>query len=251
MLKADDIRAAIQAAQMAGEFDSVINLVENYVDDQLVDVWAKVRHGKPGADLDDIEYTEAHEEVERIRRSEAAVRLAVRHLFDRQERKPLPGPPEWIQEKIFGSLKELGQPARGLPRMSELRHLRYYDSCEIEANKRIQLFGNANIGMLNRTNLQVAGQLTFDNRLVTTSWFATTIPKIGGVSLDGVATFTIGDKPIQQAPLHLLLQGRQELYYEIRERMNVSVAVDFHNTEAVEGIRLYTYVEGWGRRDVL
>jgi hypothetical protein len=135
-----------------------------------------------------------------------------------------------------------------------------------------RLFGNRNVGMLNLSNLQVAGMLTF-GPAVCTGWWAT-VPLENDLAgpleellANAVATFSVCDVPLAQSHLVDLYVAPEPLgEISVPERHHVSLSIDFY-TDALrkwrtkvdrsnragdrEPLRLWMHIEGWEFRSVV
>lgn len=137
-----------------------------------------------------------------------------------------------------------------------------------------RLFGNAHIGNYNLTNLQVAGQLAFDQTAYLTGWHLSTnepsgsslMPILERLLSEGVATMTVGDKPQGNRRLSALWEEPQPLGgIIIPVRQNFGVRMDFygkgfhkvrdvildHRRDKERGpLRIWINLEGWQIRPV-
>ncbi len=145
----------------------------------------------------------------------------------------------------------------------------FWDSIEIteEDTGKIdyRLFGKENIGLLNRTNMQVAGMLAADQDFCFAGWSVTTAEVIGVVdeSLDAmvrvllansIATLRFGDKPQAMHHMSDLHEEAQplELHLPVRGYMGVDVALDSaalrrlrYNIGTEQAVRIWVNLEGW------
>jgi len=140
---------------------------------------------------------------------------------------------------------------------SLMRVRQFYDSLELTSDllNSTRLFGNSNIGDARKTNLQVPGQLTFDDTpILLTSWWITTVswPRVEDFFSKAWLTLVVGDRQEVMTPALELLRRRQTVLIPVTTRQNFSARFDWSYTP--DEVRpphappLYVFVEGWGQR---
>lgn len=140
------------------------------------------------------------------------------------------------------------------PPIEKLMRIRqFYDCIDLTADllNSTRLFGNRNIGDAGRTNLQVAGQLTFDDTpLLITSWWIMTADWPGSDTFFARSwlTMVVGDRP-ETTTLGLeLKRRRQAVLVPVPPRQNFSVTFDFWKRDEVPDRPVFVFIEGWGQR---
>jgi hypothetical protein len=112
--------------------------------------------------------------------------------------------------------------------LDDLKHHHAYDCADIgeggfvnswgsgggRGSAQLRLFGNANVGSLELTNLQIAGQMGSDQTFIVQRWYARhNFPDnlhdhIRAWANSVVATFVVGTRPIWQRSLYELFERR-------------------------------------------
>jgi hypothetical protein len=143
----------------------------------------------------------------------------------------------------------------------------FYDSIELNEpsglglrpNSSIRMFGNANIGSAQRTNLQVAGQFCFSGQFLATNWWITApdVEHLEMLLAASVVQFEVGDKPMATLNALTLHRERQALFVPIPVRQNICVRFDHHQAQGKDEpvwpearIPIFVYIEGWAQREV-
>lgn len=153
--------------------------------------------------------------------------------------------PEWLLQR-YGMLEaEDGHEV-------ELRIGHWYDSFVEERDFRFasaRLFGNTNIGYLQRSNMQTYGQLWSHDVLIT-SWWVTCKPRTPEIEdrlQDWIFTLYVGDRVVQQANGYDLVRGRQPIVAHVPMRQHFNVNRDaFDNGRPPLVLeKLTVHVEGW------
>lgn len=170
----------------------------------------------------------------------------------RPETSPFQVPPRFL-DVWFPQPRE-----RDAPPVEKLMRVRqFYDSLDLtpELMNSTRMFGNSNIGDARRTNLQAAGQLTFDDTpILITSWWITTTtwPRIDEFFAKTWFTLQVGDRPEVMTPGLELLRRRQAVLIPVPARQNFSARFDWSHipsdTRPAHEPPLYVFVEGWGQR---
>jgi len=132
-----------------------------------------------------------------------------------------------------------------------------------------RLFGNANVGNLIATNLQVAGQFCYPVHLH--GWHARTaereddLPFLERIFGRMIATMNVGDRPVTHRSVAELWQEPAAIDVTVPDRQNFNVTIEFFdrtNDELTnfiadsrrdgdrEPFRLWIQVEGWAARDI-
>ena len=132
-----------------------------------------------------------------------------------------------------------------------IRRKTWWDSLPVGENLQShhRLFGNANIGQRNFTNLNVAGTLTPGSPVFLAGWSITTDIDESNAKrflANTIMTLVLGDKP--QADLHgsTLLKEAQPLDVVIPIRQHLSVSIDFYERPtSLPEFRLWVNLEGW------
>ena len=142
--------------------------------------------------------------------------------------------------------------------VADLDIMQVYDSFEVGGNhgthytprlndnSSLRMFGNANVGNCNRTNLQVAGQLR--GTALLTGWWIETIadPAIDMILANSFVRLDIGDRRKAEARARSLYREQQPLLVPVHMRMNLSVEFSCHRyVEPEESIPVYVHLEGW------
>lgn len=102
-----------------------------------------------------------------------------------------------------------------------------------EIQQSTRLFGNANVGRMEHTNLQVGGQLAQDQSYFATHWYCRLfVDKENSGLIDralhsSFATFVVGHMPQAQISLHDLFYSRLQIDQSVPVRQNFSVEVNF------------------------
>jgi hypothetical protein len=110
----------------------------------------------------------------------------------------------------------------------------YYGSPNKPIQQCSRLFGNANIGNLNLTNLYVAGQLCGDHVAFIRYWYIqTSVTPDNADALEeafhnSVATLTIGNKPYSQFHLSELFYDAQQVDLFLPTRQNFGVEISLY-----------------------
>ncbi len=128
-----------------------------------------------------------------------------------------------------------------------------------------RLFGNANVGLLVATNLQVAGQLAFDGPVYIAGWSVTTNaspeekPLVDALLSSGFAHFSLGDHRLASRRMADLFQEASPIEHTCPERQNLSVEMEFYDgsiqrfndaftSEIGRPLRVWINLEGWAVR---
>jgi hypothetical protein len=173
----------------------------------------------------------------------------------RPESSPFAVPSRFIDVWFPPSTQEA---MRGESPTSRMRIRQFYDCFDLtpELLTHTKLFGNNNVGNASRTNLQVAGQLTFnDTPMLITSWWITcpTWPRADEFFAKTCFTMVVGDKPEMLTPGLELVRRRQPLLVPVPPRRNFSVACDFYAHRNEDGpwpltaVPVFVFIEGWGQ----
>lgn len=144
------------------------------------------------------------------------------------------------------------------PIESLMRIRQFYDRIDLNAQNlrpSVRMFGNANIGNPNLTNLQVPNQLELDSNFLLTSWWITTTTWEHVDQFFARCTFrmVVGDRPEMITPGLQLHRQRQSLLVPVPSRQNFFVDFEyFDNGQSYffppYVAPVYVFVEGWGRR---
>lgn len=170
----------------------------------------------------------------------------------------------------------------GRPRM---RRWAWYDSLELGPKlvTSQRLFNGHNVGYLDRSNLQLAGQLSPDGFHIQLVWLTLAVDEdrekpLLDLLTSGMVIYCIGDHPAFQMKAYDLWKDPHPVDLFVPTRQHFNVEIDFYRSEgpkkgldwvhydsslerwkkALRGSdperpypRLYVYVEGWERRKVM
>jgi hypothetical protein len=245
----DDVRDAAESAAVIGKLDVATELVDRYRMGLLGSLWCDAE-GIPTAwdQLSD----EAQELIEdRIRRqeSESPGDLVVRAVQVRRELRRAEDTIPWLMRRFLDS--QLGKGWKG----ASVKRLHRYDSFEFGRGvgphaHQIRLFGNANVGWADRTNLQIAGQFFMDGCGFLTKLYLTVTPPVE--TLHGVVQLTIGSRRVCTGLAHQLLVRPQPIDVMLPARQNIWAEYAVATTEGrdetprpPDGTRVYVHVEGY------
>jgi hypothetical protein len=154
----------------------------------------------------------------------------------------------------------------------EVRRSVWWDCVEFDGVREVmpytRLFGNANVGNLNLTNLQVAGSLTYDAPGYLGGWsMVSNAPDdsidrtLRNLLADGVAKFMLGDRLIAERRMSELYKEAHPIECGLPVRQNTQVELQFFggpklrefNDEMISlreqghtnQLRLWVNLEGW------
>jgi hypothetical protein len=155
------------------------------------------------------------------------------------------------------------------------RRMVLYDSLEfggvVPARNSTRLFGNANIGDYNRTNLEVPGQLASDQSFYIAGWHVVAsddselLPHLERMLVDGMATLWLGDRPQTMRKLVELWREPCPVEQILPIRQTFNVVVDFfgrafnefckrvdelRRDQEREPFRIWINLEGWQLREI-
>lgn len=247
----DDVRDAAEAAAVIGKLDVAAELVDRYRMGLLGSFWLDAE-GIP-TEWDQLSDEAQDAIIERIRRQEAASPgdLAVRAVRLSHKLRRLDEAPSWLLKRFMQGVED----ERKI-RVNELRRFHYYDSMEFGGVtgdfQQIRLFGNANVGNLERTNIQVAGQLSYcDTGSFATHFYLTALPPLE--TLYGIVEFIIGDRRAGIGLAHQLLVRPQPLdvFIPPRERVEARFEIGYtrrfkkEDPRPPDGTLVYVHVEGY------
>jgi hypothetical protein len=248
----DDVRDAAEAAAVIGKLDVAAELVDRYRMGVLGSLWCDAEGIPTGWDqLSD----EAQQMIEdRIRRQETQTPgdLVVRAVQVRRELQRTDDVVPWLMRRFLET--ELAR-----QKGTSIKRLHRYDSFEFGEGGRsfthIRLFGNANVGWQDRTNLQVAGQFFMEGCGFLTKMYLTIVPPVGTlVTLHGVVNLTVGDRRVCTGLAHQLLVRPQPIDVALPARQNVWAEYDVGTAtrgsgapppQPPDGTRVYVHVEGY------
>lgn len=115
------------------------------------------------------------------------------------------------------------------------KRFEYWDCYRFDNPQRLShLFGNANVGNLSETNIQVGEYFPGNQITAVQSWWLSVDLEPSEVRpwerliSDAFATFRVGDRPLACTPLHDLFRGPKPLQFVIPERQNYNVGIEFH-----------------------
>jgi len=146
----------------------------------------------------------------------------------------------------------------------EMQIRQYYDSFEIDPDSpcafrpgmSVRLFSNANIGYRHKTNLQVAGQLTFNGKFLATSWWIVTLSEVAERFLaQCAATVEVNSRIVAECNALALAREHHPLFVPIPERSSFHARFEHTippqaDVEVPRGAPLFLYIEGWHRQEV-
>jgi hypothetical protein len=176
-----------------------------------------------------------------VRRSEATVAdLAIWHGRPRVG-KPEMQPPLDVGKPLDEDDTQPARPRTKLtgPRLHGVKERRwhhYWDTVSLrnlcEPERSWRLFGNANVGYLQLSNMQLGGMFPVDQTFLISSWYLSlsAIPQeyedlLMTALHESIVTLNIGDRPMQQFPaLDLFLEPRQVDCF-VPPRQNFSVEI--------------------------
>lgn len=189
-------------------------------------------------------------------------------------------------ERLFPLENQYQQSLPGLqgPRLvgwNEIRVQTFYDTLDFGPDlspatvSPTRLFGNANIGHLGLTNLQVSGQLASDQSFFVAEWWVSITPRRPSLRSwsgplprphelvnmaedaktllgDSIATFYVGDRPRQNLLISELVRERQPALWDIPNRQNFIGEISVLNVpcQDVPCCRLRLHFRGWQLRSV-
>jgi len=160
------------------------------------------------------------------------------------------------------------------------RYANFYDSMSLlpeyhvpcfgtyKTQNHTRLFGNSNVGQLDRCNLQVAGQLVSDQIWENKFWYADTqvysdmADVLEYVFSKAVVTLVVGDRPSFQKKLIELIRWPQpaEVFIPVRQSFCMEVAffgdalptlfAELKKRDPEREQRLFLHTEGWRTRTV-
>jgi len=177
----------------------------------------------------------------------------VQEALWRPETSPFQVPPRFLD--VWFPLAP-DEKSRGVRIETTFRIRQFYDCVDLtpELLNSTRLFGNRNIGDAQRTNLQVPGQLTFDDTpILITSWWITTTtwPRVEEFFSKAWFTMGVGDRHEMLTPALELWRRRQTVLIPVPARQNFSVTFDFRRLEEFiphYAPPIYVFIEGWGRK---
>lgn len=150
----------------------------------------------------------------------------------------------------------------------------WWDCLEFRYSDTVQpmtrLFGNANVGNLNLTNLQVAGCLASDREVfiggwsVTTNAMGETLALVEDLMTDAVATFIVGDRRWAERHMADLYREARPIEQLIPVRQSMSVELAFFGSKLTpfkeellrrsssrthDSTKIWINLEGWQIRE--
>ena len=236
---------AAYAASRAGEHEIGNDLIEAYQATILAKLWC-VGNGKRWPATEREQESIVNLFLAQDRATESAGDLLVTAVQTLQELHQFDWlPPQWVLERV-----EALKAARNDRSPNGFGRLHFYDclyssGMGMPVQHGTRLFGNANVGDANLTNLQVAGQLAYDSDALLTSWFVSMWPG-GSAAPDGYAELLIGKRIIERQRLCVLRERPQGLFASLPVRQNIADHGQLKDPDAFEPQqRLYIHRQGW------
>jgi hypothetical protein len=227
----DEYRDAADAAADAGNLKLAFELLDRYQHYRLAQIWCKAE----STELEQLEDKNRQEVFARVRRVLGS------------------GPGDLTVEavKLFQELNDLDDKPREYLQTKTgdhdaIRRLHVYDSFISDASPTYRLFSSADrIGYAQRSNLEVPGQLTFEDHAILTSWSATVVPDTK-IAFGGIAQLHVQGRREASVPIGYLLRRRARLWLPVSPRSTTHVEV-FTNRDRgfPQGVCFYIHLEGW------